>query len=247
MTSVPRNVTMTPDSPECTASTARRPNRMPSSGRTRSAVRLPGSPRNLLGQPGRHAVRHRNPVRERAFGDHDDRRAASVEAARHPGQHSVETAWVLRAEDHVRAAGQPGVQGQPAGILAGDLDDQRALVRFGGSATAVERVGGEFRCPGKGIRRAEHDERVEVVQRIARLDRAARRAEKGPVADFADLGRPDRHAPVLPQPGPAVLDAGDFPVVHVNAFAGESPEHRVRSGTAEVADPHAPSVARLNR
>ena len=49
----------------------------------------------------------------------------------------------LRDQDHVRAAGEAGEDGDPAGEPAHDLDDHHAVVRFGGRVEAVNRLGGD--------------------------------------------------------------------------------------------------------
>ena len=78
---------------------------------------------------------------QRALGDHDDRRELPLEAALDPRDDLVDVEGPLRHQDHVRAAGQAGVQRDPAGVPAHDLDDQRAVVRLGGGVQPVDRLG----------------------------------------------------------------------------------------------------------
>ena len=63
-------------------------------------------------------------------------------------------------EDHVGAAGEPGVEGDPAGVAAHHLDDHHAVVRLGRRVQAVDRVGGDLH---RGVEAERHVGPAEVV------------------------------------------------------------------------------------
>ena len=48
--------------------------------------------------------------------------------------------WLLGDQDHVGAAGEAGVEGDPAGVAAHHLDDQDPVVAVGGGVQAVDRL-----------------------------------------------------------------------------------------------------------
>ena len=48
--------------------------------------------------------------------------------------------WLLGDQDHVGAAGEAGVEGDPAGVAAHHLDDQHPVVAVGGRVQAVDRL-----------------------------------------------------------------------------------------------------------
>ena len=52
----------------------------------------------------------------------------------------------LRNQDHVRAAGYSGIEGNPARITSHDFQDHHAIVAFSSGVEAVERIGGGRDC-----------------------------------------------------------------------------------------------------
>ena len=77
----------------------------------------------------------------RPLGDDDDRERGAVGlAALEPLADLVEVERPLGHEDHVGAAGEAGVAGDPAGVAAHHLDDDHAVVRLRGGVQAVDRV-----------------------------------------------------------------------------------------------------------
>jgi hypothetical protein len=77
------------------------------------------------------------------FGNHDDRGVFPLEAADDPLAHPIQGERLFRHQDHVRPAGHPGVQGDPARAAAHHLDNRRPVVRFRGGAQPVDRLGGD--------------------------------------------------------------------------------------------------------
>src|SRR6476469_1135331 len=116
---------------------------------------LAGARRDLLGEPLADAAETDMAERvllagqqlllaalgQRALGDHDDRRVLTLEPPLDPVDDLVDVEVPLRHQDHVRAAGEAGVQRDPAGVAAHDLDDQGAVVRLGGGAQPVDGLG----------------------------------------------------------------------------------------------------------
>ena len=81
-------------------------------------------------------------LRGRPLGHDDDRERGAVGlAALEPLADLVEVERPLGHEDHVGAAGEAGVAGDPAGVAAHHLDDDHAVVRLRGRVQAVDRVG----------------------------------------------------------------------------------------------------------
>ena len=78
--------------------------------------------------------------RLRALGDDDDRREVRLEAAPDQPADPVEVERLLGDQDHVGAAGEAGVEGDPAGVAAHHLDDQHPVVAVGGGVQAVDRL-----------------------------------------------------------------------------------------------------------
>ena len=74
------------------------------------------------------------------LGDDDDRREAGLEPAADQLADLLEVEGLLRDQDHVGAAGEPGVEGDPAGVAAHHLDDQHPVVAVGGRVQAVDRL-----------------------------------------------------------------------------------------------------------
>lgn len=70
--------------------------------------------------------------------DHDHRGVLVPEAAAHPVADPRQGERPLRDDDRVGAAGHPGVQRDPAGVPSHHLDDQRAVMRFGGRPQPVD-------------------------------------------------------------------------------------------------------------
>ena len=58
-------------------------------------------------------------------------------------RHLVEIDRPLRDQDHVRAAGDSAVNGDPPGVPAHHLDDHHAVVRLGSRVQTVDRLGAD--------------------------------------------------------------------------------------------------------
>ena len=118
---------------------------------------VPGPALDLLAEPLADAALREQPVPElvdlalvlgarqlAALADDDDR---EVLAARVPPldlvAHLVEVDRPLRDQDHVGAAGDAAVHGDPAGVAAHHLDDHDAVVRLGGRVQPVDRLGAD--------------------------------------------------------------------------------------------------------
>ena len=84
---------------------------------------------------GRHAA-----LRLGALGDDDDRRELGFVAAADELADPLDVEGLLRDQDQVGAAGEPGVEGDPAGVAAHHLDDQHPVVAVGGRVQAVDRL-----------------------------------------------------------------------------------------------------------
>ena len=116
-------------------------------------------------------------LRERAFGDDDDAElGAPAVALAQPLRDDVEVERNLRNQDRVGAAGDAGVQRDPARVAAHHLDDHDALVRFGGRVQPIDRVGreGDRRVEAETVRRADDV----VVDRLRARRRSGCRAEQ---------------------------------------------------------------------
>jgi hypothetical protein len=87
---------------------------------------------------------HRALLRRGALGHDDDRGVLLLEPLLDVGADPVDVERALRDEDDVGAAGQAGVQRDPAGVPAHDLDDQRAVVRLGRGVQPVDGVDGDL-------------------------------------------------------------------------------------------------------
>ena len=84
------------------------------------------------------------PCRIRAFGDdHDAEARAPSIALQQPLGDQREVERDLGNENRVGAAGDAGVQRDPAGIAAHHFDDHDPAVRFGGRVQPIDGVGGE--------------------------------------------------------------------------------------------------------
>ena len=68
---------------------------------------------------------------------------ALLRTALHGLAHAVDIVGQLRQQDDVRAAGNAGIQGKPAGLVAHDLDAHHAAVAAGGGVDAVDDVSGD--------------------------------------------------------------------------------------------------------
>ena len=84
---------------------------------------------------GRHAA-----LRLGALGDDDDRREMGFVAAADELADALDVEGLLRDQDQVGAAGEPGMEGDPAGVAAHHLDDQDPVVAVGGRVEAVDRL-----------------------------------------------------------------------------------------------------------
>jgi hypothetical protein len=89
-----------------------------------------------LPRTGRHAAL----LGHRALGDDEDRRELAGEAGLDVLADLVDVEGPLGDEDDVGAAGQAGVQRDPAGVAAHDLDDERPVVGLGRGVQAVDGV-----------------------------------------------------------------------------------------------------------
>ena len=79
-----------------------------------------------------------------ALGDDDDAVVlAVVVVVLEQGADVVDVDFFFRNEDDVRAAGNAGGIGDPAGIAAHDFNDDDAVVRVGGGVDAVDGLGGD--------------------------------------------------------------------------------------------------------
>ncbi len=165
--SVPRSAVIVPQRPASAASIACRPKRVASTRskavgvpprwtwpRTVARVSLPVrrsiSPSSQWAIPPRRTWPKASSCRPRALGhpadrlgalgDDDDRREVAVEAAADQLADPLEVERQLGDQDHVGAAGEPGVEGDPAGVAAHHLDDQHPVVAVGGRVEAVDRL-----------------------------------------------------------------------------------------------------------
>ena len=91
--------------------------------------------------------------RVRTLGDDHDRRVPGLEPVLHVGADPLDVERPLRDEDHVRAAGQPGVQRDPAGVPAHHLHDQRPVVAFRRGVQPVDGLHGDVhgRVEAEGV------------------------------------------------------------------------------------------------
>ena len=82
--------------------------------------------------------------RLRALGDHDDAEAGAIGVPCLDAFGDLrQIERNLRNQDDVGAAGDAGIEGNPARVAAHDLDDHDAVVRFGGRVQPVDGVGRE--------------------------------------------------------------------------------------------------------
>ena len=104
---------------------------------------------------------HRALLRHRALGDHDDREVAPARVAPlDQPAHLLDVERPLGDQDHVGAAGQPGVQRDPARVAAHHLDDHHPVVALGGRVQPVDRVGRDLHG---GVEAERHVGAAEVV------------------------------------------------------------------------------------
>ena len=122
--------------------------------------------------------------RRRALGDDDDRREAGLEAAPDQLADLLEVERLLRDQDHVGAAGEPGVEGDPAGVAAHHLDDQDPVVAVGGGVEAVDRL---HRDVDRGVEAEGVVGRAEVV-----VDRLRDADDRDAVLGVKARGGPQR-------------------------------------------------------
>ena len=80
---------------------------------------------------GKRALRHH----------HDRERPAASVPAPHQAADFLDVEGPLRDQDHVGAAGDAGMQGDPAGVTAHHLDDHHPVVRLRGGVEAVDGLG----------------------------------------------------------------------------------------------------------
>ena len=86
---------------------------------------------------------HRALGRRGTLGDHDDRRVVALEPRLDVLADLLDVERDLGDQDDVGAAGHAGVQRDPAGVAAHDLDDEGAVVRLGGRVQPVDRLHGD--------------------------------------------------------------------------------------------------------
>ncbi len=90
--------------------------------------------------PAAHRL-HRALLGHRALGhDHDREEAPTRVAALDQAADLVDVEGPLGDQDHVRAAREPGVQGDPARVTPHHLDDHHSVVRLGGGMQTVDGV-----------------------------------------------------------------------------------------------------------
>ena len=165
--------------------------------------------------------RHRAALRIRALRHDDDAELrAPLVALAQPLRRRGDVERDLGNQDRVGAAGDAGVQRDPAGVAPHHLDDHDALVRLGGRVQPIDRVGreGDRRVEAETVRRADDV----VVDRLRHAD--------------------DRHAQLAELVGDgqrAVAADGDERVEaqlveHLDARGRSSRACRRRSATSEV-------------
>ena len=143
-------------------------------------------------------------ARDRALGDDDDRGVLALEARLHPRADVLDVEGLLGDQHHAGAAGDAGVQRDPAGVAAHHLDDQHAVVRLGGRVQAVDRLGGDV---DRGVE-AEREVGAGqvVVDRLGHADDVD--AEVGELGRHAErVLAADRDQRVDAVAGEVVLDA----------------------------------------
>ena len=144
--------------------------------------------------------------RVRALGDDHDRRVPGLEPVLHVADHLVDVERALRDEDHVRAAGQAGVQRDPARVPAHDLDDQRPVVAFRRGVQPVDRLHGDVH---RGVEAERVVGRAEVVVDGLRHADDGNALAVQPRRDAERVLAADHHERVHAQAGQVVLDPLD--------------------------------------
>ena len=132
----------------------------------------------------------------RALGDDDDRGEPSLEAASDQLADLLEVEGLLRDQDDVGAAGEPGVEGDPAGVTAHHLDDQDPVVAVGRRVEAVDRL---HRDVDRGVEAEGVVGRAEVV-----VDRLRDADDRDALLGVKSRGGPQG---VLPADRDQALDA----------------------------------------
>ena len=150
-------------------------------------------------------------LRHRALRHDDDREVAParVPALDQPAD-VLDVERPLGDQDHVGAAGQPGVERDPAGVPPHHLHDHHAVVRLGRRVEAVDRIGGDLHG---GVEAEGHVRAGEVVvDRLRHADdreavlavEARGRAERVLAADRDQAVDPKRLERAADQVGPVV-------------------------------------------
>ena len=113
--------------------------------------------------------RQRALLRHRALGDDDDRVVrALVVPVLDAGAHLVDVERLLGHQDHVGAAGEARVRGDPPGVAAHHLDHHHPVVTLGGGVQPVDGVGGDLH---RGVEpEREVGGRQVVVDRLGHTD-----------------------------------------------------------------------------
>ena len=97
----------------------------------------------LIGAPRLEA--HRPFFGYGALGGADDREVATARvSAADAVAYLLDIERHFGNEDHVRSPGDSGVEGDPAGVAAHDLDDEDAVMALGRRVQAIDRLGGNL-------------------------------------------------------------------------------------------------------
>ena len=145
---------------------------------------------------------------------------------------------VLGDQNHVGAARDPGVEGDPAGVAAHDLDDQDPVVALGGGVQPIDRVGrdldsgleaegavGSREVVVDRLRDADHPHAV-LVQPIGYAERVLATDRDQCLDPMRLHARADQLEPVLPPVGVGPRSSEDRASPGQNAARGLEIERR---------------------